>query len=70
MHARAVSDLCQYINEKTGRPDGHAPLFIYAANEVVLCREAGMAQVYQEYREADLFLYLAYYEENVYAHRE
>lgn len=53
-----------------GRPDGHAPLFIYADREVVLSRELEMARVYQEYREEDLFLYLAYYEDNVYAVKE
>lgn len=61
-----VGDLCQYINNKMQRPE-HAPLFIYANNEIVTSRNSTMAELYQEYREDDYFLYLAYYEENVYS---
>ena len=48
------------------RPE-HAPLFIYVKNEVVASRNSTMAELYQEHREDDYFLYLAYFEENVYS---
>ena len=48
-----------------GRPD-HAPLFIYADAEIIVSKESTMAALYQEHRENDYFLYLAYFEENIY----
>lgn len=63
---RAVCDLIQYINSKLPCRSEHAPLFVYVDNEIVAPREATMAELYQEYREDDYFLYLAYYEENHY----
>lgn len=62
----AVCDLIQYINSKLPGRSDRAPLFIYIENEIIASREATMAQLYQEYREDDYFLYLAYYEENHY----
>lgn len=62
-----VGDLIQFINSKLYRSD-HAPLFLYVQNELVVSRESSMAELYQEYREDDFFLYLAYYEENT--HRD
>ena len=61
-----VCDLIQYINSKLPGRSEHAPLFIYIESEIIAPREATMAQLYQEYREDDYFLYLAYYEENHY----
>jgi len=49
-----------------GRPDC-APLFIYADNEIVASLNSTMAELYQEYREDDYFLYLAYFEENIHS---
>ena len=63
---QTVGDLIQYINSKMYRPE-HAPLFIYVDNEIIVSRESTMAELYQEYREDDYFLYLAYYEENKYS---
>ena len=62
----AVGDLSQFINRKMNRPD-HAPLYIYANNEIIVSKESTMATLYQEYREDDYFLYFAYYEENIYS---
>ena len=62
----AVCDLSQYINSKLPGRSEHAPLFIYIESEIIAPREATMAQLYQEYREDDYFLYLAYYEKNHY----
>ena len=59
-------DLSQYINSKLPGRSEHAPLFIYTESEIIAPREATMAQLYQEYREDDYFLYLAYYKENHY----
>ena len=61
-----VRDLIQYINSKLPGRSDHAPLFIYIENEIVAPAETTMAELYQEYREDDYFLYLAYYEENPY----
>ena len=61
-----VCDLIQYINNKLPGRSEHAPLYIYIENEIIAPREATMAALYQEYREDDYFLYLAYYEENHY----
>ena len=62
-----VGDLIQFINNKVGRAD-QAPLFLYVKNEIIVALESTMAELYQEYREDDFFLYLAYYEENI--HRD
>ena len=61
-----VGDLCQYINSKLNRAED-APLFIYAHNELVISKLSIIAEIYQEFREDDFFLYLGYYEENMYA---
>lgn len=61
-----VCDLVQYINSKLPGRSEHAPLFIYIENEIIAPAEATMAELYQEHREDDYFLYLAYYEENHY----
>ena len=42
-------------------------MYIYANSELVVSKGSVIAEVYQEYREDDFFLYLGYYEENVYA---
>ena len=42
-------------------------MFIYAHNELVVSKGNVIAEVYQEYRDDDFFLYLGYYEENMYA---
>jgi hypothetical protein len=60
----AVSGLIQFINNEVGRSD-QAPLFIYVKNEIIVSLESTMAELYQEYREDDFFLYLAYYERNI-----
>lgn len=60
-----VGDLTKYINEKLKRPP-HAPLFIYLDQEVVAAEDSELAALFQEYREDDYFLYLAYYEEMIY----
>lgn len=64
-----VRDLVQFINSKMLRPED-APLFIYVDNEIVVSPENSMAKLYQEHREDDFFLYLAYYEENIHRHLE
>ena len=61
-----VGDLCHYINSKLHRTE-EAPMYIYANSELVVSKGSVIAEVYQEYREDDFFLYLGYYEENVYA---
>lgn len=61
-----VGDLCHYINVKLNRSE-EAPMFIYAQNELIVSKGSIIAGVYQEYREDDFFLYLAYYEENAYS---
>ena len=61
-----VGDLCQYVNSKLNRSE-QAPLFIYANNEIVTSLQSVIAEIYQEFREDDFFLYLGYYEENIYA---
>ena len=55
----AVCDLIQYINSKLAGRSERAPLFIYIENEIVAPASATMAELYQEYREDDYFLYLA-----------
>ena len=65
---RTVGDLCHYINSKLNRAED-APLFIYAQNELVISKLSIIAEIYQEFREDDFFLYLGYYEENLYADR-
>ena len=60
-----VGDLCQYVNSKLERSD-QAPLYMYADNEIVTSKQSVIAEVYQEYRENDFFLYLGYFEENIY----
>ena len=47
------------------RPESE-PLYIYVKNELVASKESTMAELYQEYREDDYFLYVAYYEKNLY----
>ena len=42
-------------------------MFIYAHNELVTSKFSVIAEIYQEFREDDYFLYLGYYEENLYA---
>ena len=66
VHFTTVGDLCHYINGKLNRSE-EAPMFIYANNEVVVSKDSIVAEVYQEYREDDFFLYLGYYEENIHA---
>ena len=61
-----VSDVIQYINDKLQRPK-HAPLYLYVDNEIVAAESSSLASLYQEYREDDYFLYLAYYEEIVHS---
>ena len=61
-----VCDLIQYINSKLPGRSEHASLFIFIENEIVAPASATMAELYQEHREDDYFLYLAYYEENPY----
>lgn len=65
-YSHIVADLCQYINSKLNRPE-EAAIFIYAHNEIVISKSSIIAEIYQEYREDDFFLYLGYYEENLYA---
>jgi len=60
--------LVKFINQKLGRADND-PLYIYADGEVVLSRSSQISKIYQEYREDDFFLYLAYYEVNIHQHR-
>ena len=62
----AVCDLSQYINSNLPSRSEHAPLFFYIESEITAPQEAMMAQLYQEYREDDYFLFLAYYKENHY----
>lgn len=62
-----VRGVVKMINTETSRPE-QAPLFIYVQNEVIVSLESSMAQLYQEYREDDYFLYLAYYEKNIHRH--
>ena len=64
----AVGELIQFINSKMSRSE-QAPLFIYADNEIVVSPTNIMSELYQEFREDDFFLYLAYYEENIYHHQ-
>ena len=59
-------DVIQYINDKLQRPK-HAPLYLYVDNEIVAAESSSLASLYQEYREDDYFLYLAYYEEMVHS---
>ena len=59
--------MIQFINNKVGRGDS-APLYIYVKNEIIVSFESTMAELYQEYREDDFFLYLGYYEENIHRH--
>lgn len=66
MYLHVVGDLCKYINEKLKRPL-HAPLFIYLDQEVVAAEDSELSALFQEYREDDYFLYLAYYEEMIYS---
>ena len=58
--------MIQYINSKLPSHSEHAHLFIYIESEIIAHQGVTMAQLYQEYREDDYFLYLAYYEENHY----
>ena len=58
----AVSDVMKYINDKLRRPS-HAPLYLYVDNDVVAAPDSTLARLYQEYRDNDYFLYIAYYEE-------
>lgn len=62
-----MSGLIQFINSEVGRPD-QAPLYIYVSNELIVSLDSTMAELYQEYREDDFFLYLAYYEKNIHKH--
>ena len=59
----SVRSLIKFINSELDRPD-HAPLFIYVSNEVIVSSDSTMAQLYQEYRQDDFFLYIAFYEKN------
>lgn len=61
----AVGNLIQFINSKIRRSEEDV-LFIYVQNEIITAKDSTMAKIYQEYREDDYFLYLAYYERNLY----
>ena len=61
----SVGNLIQFINTKVGRQE-EDELYIYIQNELVAAKDSKMASIYQEYREDDYFLYLAYYERNIY----
>ena len=63
-----VGDLIQFINDKVGRSDLQAPLYLYVKNEIIVSQNSTMAELYQEFREDDFLLYLAFYEENI--HRD
>ena len=65
-HTHTVADLCHYINSKLNRSEDK-PLYIYAHNELVISKSSVIAEIYQEYREDDYFLYLGYWEDNTYA---
>lgn len=60
-----VNDIIEWINQKLGRPS-YAPLFLYVDDEVVVSRDSKLSRIYQEYRENDYFLYIAYYEIMIY----
>eukprot|EP00731_Ephydatia_muelleri_P015394 Em0008g1114a len=64
----SVGDLCTYLNGKLKRSD-NAPLYIYVAKDTLLSRLTSIDEVYQEYRDDDYFLYLAYYEVNIHLKR-
>lgn len=68
MLASIVGDLCTYLNTKLKRSDA-APLYIYVDKDVVASRLTTMEELYQEYRDDDYFLYLAYYEINIHSKR-
>ena len=55
----------QFINTKVGRGESEV-LHIYIQNELIAAKECTMAKIYQEYREDDYFLYLAFFEKNLY----
>lgn len=59
-----VSDVVKYINEKLRRPP-HAPLYLYVDNEVIASENSSLARLYQEFRDNDYFLYVAYHEESI-----
>ena len=50
------------MNEKLRRPS-HAPLYLYVDNEIVASENSSLARLYQEFRDNDYFLYIAYHEE-------
>lgn len=56
-----VKDIIEWINEKLRRPY-NAPLYLYVDNEVVVDTGSTLSSVYQEYRDDDYYLYIAYYE--------
>ncbi len=60
-----VGNLIQFINTKVGRSEDDT-LYIYIQNEIIAAKDCTMAKMYQEYREDDYFLYLAFYERNIY----
>ncbi len=51
----------EWINVKLRRPLT-APLYLYVDNEVVVAPNSTLSRVYQEYRDSDYYLYIAYYE--------
>ena len=54
------------MNDKLKRPP-HAPLYLYVDNDVVAATDSTLARLYQEYRDSDYFLYVAYYEELIHS---
>ncbi len=57
----AVKDIMDWINEKLRRPT-NAPLYLYVDNDIVVAPNSTLSRVYQEYRDSDYYLYIAYYE--------
>ena len=57
----SVSDVMEWINQKLKRPH-NASLYLYVDNEIVIAPDSPLSRVYQEYRDSDYFLYIAYYE--------
>lgn len=67
-YTSTVGDLCTYLNRKLKRSD-NAPLYIYVAKDVIVSRLTSIDEVYQECRDDDYFLYVAYSEINIHLKR-
>lgn len=60
-----VAEVKEFIKGKLDIPQ-QLPLYFYI-NGLIPSKDSTMGALYQEYREPDYLLYIAYYEENIHS---